>query len=245
MEPDQYLRHLQSDGQALAAAARRAPAAHVATCPEWHMVDLVGHLGRVHHWVDHLVTTRATAYAKGPDCPADDFDGVLAWYEEGLGELLASLAATDPAEMVWNWADRGPGPAAFWARRMAHETSVHRWDGEAAAGNPQPIAPDLAADGIDEYLGFVQRWLAREPVTGLEGSLHLHSTDGDRSGEWSLHLRPDGLELLREHVKADAAIRGPASDLLLWLVNRVPADSASLQVFGKTELVDLWSELKF
>lgn len=243
MEPDQYLQHLQADGEALATAARQAPAAHVDTCPDWHMPDLVGHLARVHRWANQLVATGATEYQKGPESPAEDFEGLMTWYDEGLDQLVATLGATDPDAEVWNWADRGAGHARFWARRMAHETSVHRWDGQAAAGDPKPIARPLAVDGIDEYLGFVARWLARDPIAGLEGSLHLHATDGD--GEWSMELRPEGQELVREHRKADAAIRAPASGLLLWMTNRVPADSPGFQVFGQRELIDLWSELKF
>ena len=27
------------------------------------------------------------------------------------------------------WTHFGPGPARYWARRMAHETAVHRADG--------------------------------------------------------------------------------------------------------------------
>lgn len=243
MERRQYLQHLEADGEALAAAGRKAPKAHVGSCPEWHMADLVGHLARVHRWANQLVATGATGYQKGPDCPTEGFDGLMAWYDEGLDELLATFAATDLEAPVWNWADRGPGPARFWARRMAHETSVHRWDAQAAAGTPQPISPELAADGIDEYLGFVTRWLARDPIAGLEGTLHLHATDGE--GEWSMQLRPDGLDVVREHRKADAAIRAPGSDLLLWLVNRVPVDSPGFEVFGQRELIDLWGKLKF
>jgi uncharacterized protein (TIGR03083 family) len=243
VEADQYLQHLQADGEALSAAARKAPAAHIDTCPEWHMPDLVGHVARVHRWANHLVATRATTYQKGPESPVDDFDRLMIWYDEGLAQLLATLEGTDPDAEVWNWAERGAGRARFWARRMAHETAVHRWDGETAAGVAQPISRPLAVDGIDEYLGFVTRWLARDPIADLEGSLHLHATDGD--GEWSMQLRPEGLELVREHRKADAAIRAPASDLLLWLTNRVPADSPGFQVFGQRELIDLWSELKF
>jgi hypothetical protein len=145
--------------------------------------------------------------------------------------------------MVWNWRDRAAAPALFWFRRMANETAVHRWDGEAAAGHPQPVATDLAIDGIDEYLSFVERWLARTPVEGLSGSLHLHATDTD--GEWSLQLSPDRLEHSRSHAKADAAVRGPVSDLLLWMLNRVPADSPSLQLFGDPAIVARWGQLKF
>ncbi len=107
----------------------------------------------------------------------------------------------------------------------------------------QPVASELAVDGIDEYLSFVALWLARSPVEGLAGSLHLHATDVE--GEWSLQLQPDHLTHTRSHAKADAAIRGPVSDLLLWMVNRVPADSPTLQLFGDPAIVAAWGQLKF
>lgn len=243
MEAQDYQRHLRADGEALEAAARQAPDAAIASCPGWDMTALVGHVGRVYGWVEHLVATRATQYQKRPTPPSEGFDATVAWYHEGLDRLLRTLAETDPAEAVWNWADQAPGPARFWSRRMAQETAVHRWDAQAAAATPEPIDRELAVDGIDEYLGFVGGWLARKPIERLDGSLHLHATDGE--GEWSLYLRPDGLEHIREHIKADAAIRGPVSDLLLWLLNRVPADSARFQVFGKTELIDAWRQVQF
>ena len=40
----------------------------------------------------------------------------------------------------------------FWARRMALEIAVHRYDGELAHGDATAIPDDLALDGIDEML---------------------------------------------------------------------------------------------
>ena len=111
------------------------------------------------------------------------------------------------------------------------------------AGDPHPIAADLAVDGIDEYLNFVGLWLSYQPVPGLEGSLHLHATD--TAGEWSMVLVPDHMEYRQEHVKSDIAIRAPASDLLLWLLNRVPADSPRFKGFGESDIVELWRQLQF
>jgi len=341
MDTSEYLEYLRADGEALAAAARRAPDAHIGSCPEWDMTDLLAHVGGVHRWVDEMVTAKASKYIPRHSPELEGFEDTLAWYEEGLAHLLATLAAADPEEPVWNWADRKPAPALFWIRRMALETAIHRWDGEGGhvhggeihetaddheghdhgheahdheahdhgheahdheahdheaddqeheahgheahgheahgheahgheaheheaheheahgheaheheaqggevgPGRPQPIATDLAVDGIDEYLGFVGLWLAYQPVPGLEGSLHLHATD--TAGEWSMVLSPEAMELRREHVKSDVAIRASASDLLLWLLNRVPADSPSLKVFGESEIVELWRSLQF
>ena len=69
-----------------------------------------------------------------------------------------------------------PPPRRFWARRQAHETTIHSVDAVAAALGRWPTASDvtidpvLAADGIDELLtGFITRGKGRlhtaEPYT--------------------------------------------------------------------------------
>ncbi|CAM5743868.1 maleylpyruvate isomerase family mycothiol-dependent enzyme [Streptomyces hirsutus] len=43
---------------------------------------------------------------------------------------------------------------------MTHEMTVHRADVTLAAGLPYEVAPDVAADAIDEWLEIVQ-WAQR------------------------------------------------------------------------------------
>lgn len=245
MQPEQLLDHLQENASALATAARIAPSAPVPTCPDWNMTALVGHVAAIHRWVNEIVLTGSTQRLNrhfSDEAPVDATT-CLARFEEGASGLLATLEHADPEALVWNWFDRKPAPARFWFRRMAHETAVHRWDAQRASGNPEAVDADLAVDGIEEYLTFVTRWLPGRPVAGLTGSLHLHATDHE--GEWSLTLAPDRLEYRHEHTKADAAVRASASDLLLWLVNRTPADSASLDVFGDRTIVEGWCNISF
>jgi hypothetical protein len=118
--------------------------------------------------------------------------------------------------------------------------AVHRWDAQAAAGmKPDPVAGDLAVDGVDEMLvQFLPGALSRRPVEGLTGTLHLHATDAE--GEWWLDLDAEGLDTRRQHAKADTAVRGPASSLYLWVWNRVAPPAAGLEVFGRTDTVEAW-----
>ena len=44
-------------------------------------------------------------------------------------------------------------------------------------------------------------------------------------------LGPDGISFEHGHAKGDVALRGTASDLLLWAWNRVPVDDR-FEVFG-------------
>ena len=66
-----------------------------------------------------------------------------------------------------------------------------------------------------------------------DGTVHLHCTDVD--GEWLVARRDGEVTVTAEHAKGDVAARGSASDLLLFLWGRVPADA--LEVFGDADLL--------
>ena len=69
------------------------------------------------------------------------------------------------------------------------------------------------------------------------GTIHLHATDID--GEWLVTLGPGGISHEHGHAKGDVALRGTASDLLLWCWNRVPVDDR-FEVFGDATLLEAW-----
>lgn len=234
MHTDELLGSFWRDGLGLADAAEAAGLdAPVASCPGWTVADLVWHIGEVHwFWasvVGHLWDD-PSAYEE-PDRPDDDL--LVAWYRGGVDRTLAILRDADPDAAVWTWAPRG-GTAGWVIRRMAQETAVHRWDAEAAAGRTWSIDPELAADGIDEFLDhFTDR--AADGATPVGGTVHLHCTDaslGEGAGEWIVAEPEAGgrLDVGREHAKGDAAVRGPASDLLLVLWRRRSLDG--LEVLG-------------
>jgi uncharacterized protein (TIGR03083 family) len=238
MESANCLDYLRGDGHALAAAASTAPDSAIVSCPGWDMAQLVGHVGGVHRWAAAMVRSGTPERISRRDLPAAPTDPTarLAWFEEGLDEAIAVLRAAGPDAPAWNWQPGRARTAGFWPRRLAQETAVHRWDAQTAVGEPDPLDAALAVDGIDEYFElFLASEVATKPVDGLHGSLHLHATDID--GEWWVQLAPDHFERRHEHAKADAAIRGPASSLLLWLWNRLPADAADLQAFGDAEVM--------
>ena len=221
-----------AEGRAVADLPASGLGAAVAACPGWDVERLIGHLGRVHTW--------ATAFlAAGPGSEGDVDSGprpaageeVLPWYRDRLDALVAELERHDPDEAARGFA--GPTDVRFWLRRQAHEISMHRWDAQDAMtpGRAIPFAAPLAVDGIDEWLDvFVPRFLARAegPPPELVGAtLHVHCTDEHRAegaGEWLLRLTDGGAEVERTHAKGDAALRGPASDLLLAVWHRVDLD---------------------
>ena len=237
MEPAVYLEALRSDGAALSRAARGSPSAPVPSCPGWSMADLVAHVGQVHRDKAGIVRAGGSERPPRAEDPTVTGDALLAWYDEGLADLVEVLVAADPDQPTWSWSRRaGDARAAFWLRRMAHETAVHRWDAELAAGSvPAPIGPPaLAADGVDEV---VEVWLGDPGATytGTAGTVHLHATDA--AGEWLLRLGGDaGVQVVRAHEHADVALRAAASDLDLVLWGRLPA--SALAPMGDATLLE-------
>jgi uncharacterized protein (TIGR03083 family) len=227
MPHDDYLDVIRTNGEALIAAAERAPQANVRYCPEWAMPDLLWHIGEVHNFwasVAHERMQDPSAYEE-PVRPADD--ALAAYAREQLEFLLRTLRETDPSTPVFSWAPQKD--VAFIVRRMAHETIIHRWDAEDAASLQPAIDAELASDGVDEFLSFFLRPIEVEP-----GSVHLHATD--TPGEWLVRFGDGEPQVTREHAKGDAALRGDAADLILGLWQRVP--QSKLEVIGDATAVD-------
>ena len=220
----------------------------VPTCPGWTMGRLVAHIGVVHRWATQIVATRATAPVDRRDLDTgfpDEDSGWAAWLAAGAAPLTAALRSAGPDAPVWTWGSAGR--SGWWARRMLHETTVHRADAETALGAVPAVDPAVAADGIDEFLSnlpFARR--PREHLGSLPAgeSLHLHATDSD--GEWLIRFPGpgpgDGIEWSRGHAKASAAVRGPVSVLLLFTYGRVPGSDPRLTVFGEQSLLDAWQQ---
>ena len=239
LAPDRYLELLKADGAALAEAARGDTAAPVPGCPGWDVAGLVGHAGVIHRWVAEILRTRAQERpSRRGFGPPDGGPAVLDWYVAGLDLLTGALEAAGPDAVVWNWTGP-PGPAAFWFRRMAQETAVHRWDAQSATESQAAVARDLAVDGIAELLeAFLPLMWASGPAPELGGSVHVHTTDVE--GEWTVRPSDGRLEVEPGHGKGDAAIRGEASDVLLALWGRPVFDR--VETFGDPAVVEQWRE---
>ena len=239
MNHAEFLDVVVAEAEALAAAARAVgPDAMVPATPEWTMSKLVKHAGTTHRWAMAVVASGQFASPADLDLglPASDAE-YPDWIERGAAQFREVVGATDATADCWSW---GPDQhAGFWSRRMAHETSMHRWDAETAVGEPRPIDPALAVDGIDERLVNLAASLGHSPtpveiLQGAGETAHLHATDAE--GEWLLRFGPEGMEITREHAKGDVAVRGAANDLLLYLVGRRGLDG--LEVFGDIDVLE-------
>jgi uncharacterized protein (TIGR03083 family) len=227
-------------GEALGRRADTSWDLAVPACPGWDVGTVLAHVGGVHRWATaNLTTGRARRRDLPP--PPTERPALLAWYREGLTALVETAGRVDPTAEVWTFGASGERRGAWWVRRMAQETAMHHRDAEVAAGaDVGPLDADQAVAGIDEYLADFLPRLPPEAAAGLTGTLHLHVTDGD--GEWLVDLADLGAPVRHEHAKADTAVRGPASDLLLWLWNRQAP--RALTVFGDSAIVERWTDIR-
>lgn len=238
MEISEHLEVLDAEGKLLTRTAEAAGTdAKVATCPGWTLRDLLGHTGAVHRWAAAFVADKQTSPSPIGAPPELDGAALLDWYRQAHADLVTTLRAAAPDVQCWAFLP-APSPLAFWARRQANETTIHRVDAESAHGGaPSPIGTDFAADGIDELLrGFHARERSRVR-TGEPRVLRVRATDAD--AVWTVRLSQEPPVTERgENGPADCEVSGPAERLYLALWNRAPFPQAT----GDTALSTLWSE---
>jgi uncharacterized protein (TIGR03083 family) len=241
MEVGQYVEAVRDSGDRLGRAAVAAGlGAAVPTCTDWQVRDLLGHVGGVHRWATSYVLTGR----EGPTTEEEDAeffvqvpdDELVGWYREGHGRLVSALSSAEPAMSCWTFLP-APSPLAFWARRQAHETTIHGVDAEASAGLVSEFSSELAVDGLDELLnGFFARAggrLVADPPISL-GVRPRESEIG-----WTVHIGPDGRTVSAGGSEADCVITGSAHDLYLFLWNRGQAETA-ITVDGDARVLDHW-----
>lgn len=249
---DRYLDALTAQSALLAEVLAGADLQQrVPSCPDWTLQQLVEHVGRAHRWASAIITRRLTtapnADMLGVVAP-DDADGLRTWLLDGAGELVQAIRVVGPQTPIWSWAD--DQTAGFWARRMVHETAMHRADAELALDRKFTLEADLAADAISEWLSLLslpQALEYRPELAELRGDgqvLHLHSTDPGlgEAGEWIVRRTPSGPVWVHGHAKGDVAVRGEVVDLLLVLLRRVPPAEAPIDVLGDAAVLDHWLE---
>jgi uncharacterized protein (TIGR03083 family) len=247
LDTAEHLAQLRAEGGRLAAAAAALSLdVAVPPCPGWSLRDLLRHLGYVHRWATRYVTERHTERVSRLDetaVLAQDIpdDALLDWFRAGHTALVSALTAADPELACWSFLP-APSPLAFWARRQAHETTVHRVDVQLAAaaakdGRPDaanpvtPVPAALATDGVDELLmGFARRGARHGPRSDPPRALFIEAGPA----RWVIRMGPERAEVNRgwdgPAGPGDCTLTGPAPELYLLLWNR--RDPAGLDVTG-------------
>ncbi|MEU5691432.1 maleylpyruvate isomerase family mycothiol-dependent enzyme [Actinosynnema sp. NPDC020468] len=164
------------------------PGAPVPTCPKWTVHDLVDHVAGVHDWVARSLRTPPDGDRPAWGDRPERWTDLVPHARAAFATMLDLFATTDPATPTWTHVN--PKTYARAARRQLHEAAIHRLDAEhAKSPDARPthrFDPDLAADGVDEYLtdmlGYVS---ARKPIT-TTGRILFHATDAGRGWEVAL-----------------------------------------------------------
>jgi uncharacterized protein (TIGR03083 family) len=259
-----HLLALRRDGELLAAAADRAGlTAAVPSCPGWQVRDLLRHIGYVHRWAAEYVVeqrqdeapelTEAEQLRSGPGD-----DQLIDWFRAGHAALLGALGAAAPDLACWTFLS-APTPRAFWARRQAHETAIHRADAELASGAVAPFDPEFATDGIDELVcAFLAGNGDALPGQQAGGQRRLEVRTTDTAARWQLTLAADGAVTGTARLAqgagadtnagalcaaaADCTLTGPASALYLVLWNRIAPAAADVLVSGDSAAYQTWRD---
>ncbi|MBW4721630.1 maleylpyruvate isomerase N-terminal domain-containing protein [Saccharothrix obliqua] len=212
-----------AEAEVLATAAEgQRPERQVPACPGLNLGETARHVGSTFRMVAAWVRDgrQPTTWQQDPVAGQTLSDYV----RDGVGPLvdvLSERAADDPCQTWWP-AER---TCRFWARRLAHEATVHRMDVQSAAGLPlDPVPDDVAEDGADEVLTL---WLGhRLDVLGVRGT--REGAVAIRAGRraWIARTGPEpatAWEVSPEEAdSADADVAGSPMAVYRWLWGRIP-----------------------
>ena len=219
-----------------------AAQAEVPGCPGLTLAETLRHVGNIHRFARQWIRDgHEPAQREQPLLEGD----LVGFVRSGVRDLLTELRRHNPADSCATWWPADP-THGFWRRRMAHETTVHRVDVQAAAGGPvHPIDPYVALDGIDELLLL---WFGhRLGERGL--SWPQHSTVAlSAADRWWLALLGPGRSTARrveeaEAHTADGLVSGNPMNVYLWSWGRLP--DQSVRISGDLDAVaQLWTLLR-
>jgi uncharacterized protein (TIGR03083 family) len=226
----------------------------VPTTPDWTLAQLLRHLGGNLRSVETAVRTGSAVTEPERQVPGhggpsgDDPAALDAWLAGAAARFAETLGKAGPDAEAQVWQVRWP--TADWARRAAHDLVVHRADAAGAVGAGYSVAPDLAADAIDEFLDLLSGGFGAAGGSeaggdpGAGATVHLHATDAGPgvAAEWLVELGSPAFIWRHGHERATVAVRARLADLLRVVTRRLPPDSEGVEVLGDREVLDGWLE---
>lgn len=237
---------IESEGARVLAAYRSNPNGRVPWSDRWTVRSVARHVAGSHHAVALILADRPTADFKKaaamPRVEADD-PAFPEWFATNTERLVTECRTVSSTAACWAPHPLVSGTAAYWRRRIAYDTLVHRWDAETGAGIAgAAMAPEAAADAVDELLDVglrVTRALTQAPAAP---PVRLACTDEARA--WDLDLTEVGrLTIRTEPIDPALTLRGSAEALLLFLWGRIDIESAPVEVDGDRLLLARWAEV--
>jgi uncharacterized protein (TIGR03083 family) len=169
-------------------------------------------------------------------------EALLDWWTAATQHLLNALREAGPDRDCWTgWgATQSPHTSGAIARHQLQEIAVHTYNALVTLGAPQPLPEEVALDGVEEFLFTCVATTSAWPHKPT--AFDFHSTEGL---SWRLTVDGDGARSTRLPATtagegpeaAGASVRGTASELVLFVYDRIPVNS--LQIDGDAGLIDL------
>jgi uncharacterized protein (TIGR03083 family) len=238
---EEHIEALRVAADAMLGAATQAGLdAPVPTCPTWDVRALLAHQAMVHRWAAAQVNGTDPDAVPNQTTLRETVPDLLGYFAEGAHALLEALRTAPDDLAAMTFLNDAPPPRHFWARRQAHETTVHAADASSALtgstdGPFGPIDTRLAVDGIDELLrGFFTRGKCKL-FDGTDYTVRVTPDDADAA--WLVRIGPTLTVAEPSPSTDDAAVEitGPAEAIYLGLWNRGP-----LTVTGDASFVERW-----
>ncbi|MFJ9832221.1 maleylpyruvate isomerase family mycothiol-dependent enzyme [Streptomyces sp. NPDC101169] len=212
--------------------------ARVVTCPDWTLFELAEHLGGGDRFWAGVVgagpaevpSAEAVAARASVTAPRER-QALVAWLAESTGLLLDALRAAGPDRGCWTWwgASQSPRTSGGVARHRVQESAVHTYDAQLTLGAPRPLPGEVGLDGVEEFLSTCCATTSAWPHKPT--AFDFHATEG-RS--WRLTVDGDGARFARLPAAGEGpdesgvSVRATAGELVLFLYDRVPADSVRI-----------------
>jgi uncharacterized protein (TIGR03083 family) len=219
LTPERYFELIDADTERLVEMGERGLKEPVPSCPGWDVAEVVWHTAVV---FEHKVRVMADNAWPDPWPPADfDDRDELTFLRQAKDDLFEEFSRHDIGEETTTFGS--DSTVGFWARRMALEAAVHRYDAELAHSDPTPVAHDLAVDGVDEVLRVMlagpwwsERVDTQHPVDAVVAVQAAEEA-------WSCDVRQRSVTVSDGADAAVAAtVQGEPEHVFLWLWGRVP-----------------------
>ncbi len=257
-----YLDRFRRNRAAILAAADLGFDAPIKGCPGWDVAALTAHMGRVYTFWLKWVSERPRGHSReayqellaernarlpgynewekaGFPCDSRPED-IIPFARQSGEDLDAALVDLKPEETVWTFVpSRQTG--AFVFRRLAMETSIHRWDAEEALGIERPFDDDLARDGIDEMLMMFRDDPGYEEAKERRHGQRILLREDPGPGRWLVTFENSGVSVAEEEGDANTSVSGSASDLWLFIMGRRAAEE--MRIEGDKDLAASWGDL--
>ncbi|MEV6195959.1 maleylpyruvate isomerase family mycothiol-dependent enzyme [Streptomyces sp. NPDC051920] len=247
------LRLIDERSRAFRAAVASAPSldVQVPTCPEWTLFDLARHIGEGRRdWAATVAAGPAPVKSAAEGAPAvpREREALVAWLAESTEQLVDALREAGPDRGCWTWwaASQSPETCGAVARHQLQQMAVHTYDAQITVGAPEPLPAEVALDGVEEFLFTCVATTSAWPHKPT--AFDFHATEGH---SWRLTVDGDGARSTRisapgttpaatadeDPDPAGVSVHGTADELVLFVYDRIPADS--LQLEGDAGLFDL------